>query len=163
MATNQYKSRSKIMCNQWNAVQCDNHSTMNARSAKESIVRVMKVVRANAIGMTWAVLASGPLASVADAAPAGGSLPHKVVGFKDLNLGSTEGAAVLYRRIKSAAAEVCGERDRLYLAQQSATQTCIDEAVARAVGEVNNPMLTSLYNAKNGKADKQVATFAQSR
>jgi UrcA family protein len=122
---------------------------------------IRKVFRTNAIGIAWVILASGPMTWVATAAQADESLPHKVVSFKDLNLSSTEGAGVAYRRIKSAANEVCGERDRFNLSQSHVIQTCIDQAVSRAVAQVNSPMLTSLYNAKSGKADKQTTTLAQ--
>jgi UrcA family protein len=101
--------------------------------------------------MTW----------VATAAQADESLPHKVVSFKDLNLSSTEGAGAAYRRIKSAANEVCGKGGKFNLSQSHAIQTCIDQAVSRAVAQVNSPTLTSLYNAKSGKADKQTTTLAQ--
>jgi UrcA family protein len=101
--------------------------------------------------MTW----------VADAAQADEALPHKVVSFKDLNLSSTEGAAVLYGRIKRAANEVCGQADRFNLSQSHTIQVCINEAVSRAVSQINSPMLTSLYEAKTGKTDKQTATLAQ--
>ena len=122
---------------------------------------ITNVFRTNAIGVAWVILASGPMTWVANAAQAGEAPPHKVVSFKDLNLSSTEGAGVAYRRIKSAADEVCGKRDRFELSQSHAIQTCINEAVSRAVAQVNSPMLTSLYNAKTGKADKQTTTLAQ--
>jgi len=122
---------------------------------------ITKVLRTNAIGVAWVILASGPITWVASAAQADEALPHKVVSFKDLNLSSTEGAAVLYGRIKSAANEVCGKRDRSELSQSRTTQICIKDAVSRAVAQINSPMLTSLYNAKTGKADKQTTTLAQ--
>ena len=122
---------------------------------------ITKVFRTNAIGVAWVILASGPMTWVATAAQAGESLPHKVVSFKDLNLSSTEGAGVAYRRIKSAADEVCGKRDRFELWRSRTLQICINDAVSRAVAQVHRPMLTSLYNAKTGKADKQTTTLAQ--
>jgi hypothetical protein len=39
----------------------------------------------------------------------------------------------------------------------------INDAVSRAVAEINSPVLTSLYQAKTGKSDKQTATLAQTR
>jgi UrcA family protein len=101
---------------------------------------------------------------VANAAQAGepaDARPHKVVSFKDLNLSTEEGAAVLCKRIKSAAIEVCGHSDSFDLARAYYPQICINEAVSRAVAEVNRPMLTSLYQAKTGKANRQVTTLAQ--
>jgi UrcA family protein len=123
---------------------------------------ITKVFRTNAMGMAWVILASGPSTWVANAAQADEAMPHKVVSFKDLNLSSTEGAAVLYERIKSASNEVCGKRDRFDLWRSRTLQICINDAMSRAVAQVNRPMLTSLYNAKTGKADKQTTTLAQS-
>jgi UrcA family protein len=147
--------------NKSSVVQCAIHSIVNAQSVKESIMSITKDFRAIAIGMAWVILASGPITGVANAAEADEAVPHKVVTFKDLNLSSTEGAAVLYGRIKSAANEVCGKGDRFNLSQAHTIQICINEAVSRAVAQINSPMLTSLYQAKTGKADKQTATLAQ--
>ena len=124
---------------------------------------ITKVFRTNAMGVAWVILAAGPITWVANAAQADEALPHKVVSFKDLNLSNTEGAAVLYGRIKSAANEVCGKRDRFELSQSRTIQICINDAVSRAVAQINSPMLTSLYNAKTGKAGKQTTTLAQTR
>lgn len=151
--------------NNLSAAQCGrNHSIFNAQSVKESVMSIRNVVRTNAIRMAWVMLASVPITMVANAAQAGESVdtfPHKVVSFKDLNLDTPEGAAVLYRRITSAANEVCGNPDRYDLLQLK-LQICIKDAVSRAITQVNRPMLTSLYNKKTGKADKQVTTLAQS-
>jgi UrcA family protein len=124
---------------------------------------ITKVFRTNAIRVAWVVLAYGPMIWVANAAHADEALAHQVVRFKDLNLNSTEGVTVLYGRIKSAANEVCGKRDRLELARSHTIQVCIDEAVSRAVAQIDSPMLTGLYQAKTGKADKQTPTLAQTR
>jgi UrcA family protein len=124
----------------------------------------LKIPRTNAIWIAWVMLASAPIAMVANGARAGepaGTVRHKTVSFRDLNVGNPEGAAVLYKRIKSAASEVCGSWDSL--SQRPAVMACIDEAVSRAVAQVNRPMLTSLHEAKTGKSDKQVTTLAQTR
>ena len=147
--------------NKSSVVQCGNHSIVNAQSVKESIMRITKAARTKAIAIAWVMLASGPITCVADAAHADEAVPHKVVRFKDLNLSSTEGAAVLYGRITSAANEVCGTWDRFNLSQSHAIKICVNEAVSRAVTQINSPMLTSLHEAKTGKADKQTATLAQ--
>lgn len=124
---------------------------------------ITKVFRTNAIGIAWVILASGPITWAAKAAQADEPIPHKVVQFKDLNLSSTEGAAALYGRIKSAASEVCGKQDRFNLSESHAINICINDAVSRAVAEINSPVLTSLYQAKAGKADKKTVTLAQTR
>jgi UrcA family protein len=127
---------------------------------------ITNVVRTNATRIACLVLASATLTMVANGAQAGESVDaprHMVVSFKDLNLSSTEGAAVLYRRIKHAAQEVCGDGDGSRLSRSHLTLTCVNQAVSRAVAQVNNPMLTSLYNVKTGKADKQEPTLARAR
>jgi UrcA family protein len=150
--------------NKLNAGQCcRHHSTFNAQSVKERVMRITKIVRTSAIRMAWVILATVPITTiVANAAQAGepADPPHKVVSFRDLNLNSPEGAAVLYARIKSAANEVCGNPDRFDLSHLM-MQTCVKEAVSRAIAQVNRPMLTSLHEAKTGKAVKKVTTLAQ--
>ena len=151
--------------NQLSAVHCGgNHSILNAQSRKERVSSITKVARTNAIWIAWVMLASAPIVMVATGARAGepaGAVRQKTVSFRDLNLNNPEGAAVLYKRIKSAASEVCGNWDSL--SERPAVMTCIDEAVSRAVAQVDRPMLTSLYEAKTGKADKKVTTLAQTR
>jgi UrcA family protein len=140
-----------------------NHSTFNAHSVKESVMSITKIVRTNALRTAWIMFTFAPMLMLYNAARANESvdtLPHKVVSFKDLNLETPEGAAVLYQRITSAANQVCGNPDRFDLSQWR-LQFCIKDAVSRAIIQVNRPMLTSLYNEKTGKADKKV-TLAQS-
>lgn len=116
-----------------------------------------------AIRMAALILAFVPITMVARAALADESfdgVPHKVVSFRDLNLDTPDGAAALYQRIRSAAHEVCASPDRYDLSLFK-LEGCIRDAVSRAVTQVNRPMLTSLYEAKTGKADKKVTTLAQ--
>jgi UrcA family protein len=125
---------------------------------------ITKSVRANALRTAWIMFTFAPMVMMYNASRADESvdtLPHKVVSFKDLNLDTPEGAAVLYRRITSAANEVCGNPNRYDLSQLK-LQICIKDAVSRAITQVNRPMLTSLYNEKTGKVDKKV-TLAESR
>jgi UrcA family protein len=151
--------------NHLSAVHCGkNRSIFNAQSVKERVSSITTLARTNAIWMAWVMLASAPIAMAASGAQAGetaDALRHKVVSFRDLNLNNPEGAAVLYKRIKSAADEVCGSWDSL--SQRPAVMNCINEAVSQAVAQVNRPMLTSLHQAKTGKADKPVTTLAQTR
>jgi UrcA family protein len=140
-----------------------NHSMFNTQWAKETAIRIKNAVRAYTIRIAWVTLASAGGSMMVDAAQASDAFdttPHKVVSFKDLNLNSPEGVAVLYGRIKSAASDVCGSPTRYDLSQLK-LQACIKDAVSRAIAQVNNPMLTSLYESKTGKSDKKVTTLAQ--
>ena len=148
----------KLSAVQWRR----NHSTLNAKSVKESVMSITKSVRTNAFRTALIMFTFAPMVMLYNAARAEESVATQRVSFKDLNLNSPEGAAVLYGRIKRAATEVCGHWDNFDLSQIHAVQTCISGAVSRAVAQVNNPMLTSLYNAKTGKAEKKI-TLAESR
>jgi UrcA family protein len=151
--------------NKLSAVRCGrNHSIFDATSLEKSVTSIAKLVRTNAIRIAWVMFSYAPIAMIATAAQAGepaDALPHKVVSFRDLNLNTTEGAEALYKRIKSAAIEVCGVSDSFDLARMYVPRTCISEAVSRAVAQVNRPMLTSLHEAKTGKPNKQVTTLAK--
>jgi UrcA family protein len=73
-----------------------------------------------------------------------GTMQQQVVNFADLNLDTEADAATLLGRIESAARKVCG-LDRvtvLPLALQYELQVCANEATARAVNDVNAPLLT---------------------
>ena len=148
----------KLSAVQWRR----NYSTFNAHSAKESVMSITKIVRTNALRMAFVLFTFAPSLMLVNAAQAGEQVATERVSFKDLNLNSPEGAAVLYGRIKRAANEVCGHWDNFDLSQMHAVQTCIRGAVSRAVAQVDSPMLTSLYNEKTGKADKKI-TLAQTR
>jgi UrcA family protein len=150
--------------NKLSAVQSGkNHSIFNAQFLKESVMKLTNVFRTNAIRVACVILSSAPITMVAVAAQAGESADaprHMVVSFRDLNLSSTEGIAVLYKRIKRAAQEVCGDWDSTRLSQIQ-SQSCVNDAVSRAIAQVNNPMLTSLYRTKTGKTGKQEPKLAQ--
>jgi UrcA family protein len=81
-----------------------------------------------------------------------GDVPQVHVNFADLNVNTPAGVAVLFQRIRGAATQVCtvpGMRDLEMLA---VTRACAAHAVADAVAQVNNPLLTGLYEIKTGVA-----------
>ena len=68
------------------------------------------------------------------------------VSFADLDLSKAAGAQTLYKRIKVAAARVCGPADRYtYGASNNAFRKCFEAAVAHAVAQVDRPSLTALH------------------
>jgi len=72
------------------------------------------------------------------------NMQQQVVSYGDLNLETEADASTLLKRIESAARKVCG-LDRvtvLPLAMQYELQVCANEATARAVNDVNAPLLT---------------------
>jgi UrcA family protein len=139
-----------------------NNSTFNAESVKESVMSITKTVRTSALRTALIMFTFAPMVMLYNAARADEPVATQRVSFKDLNLNTPEGAAVLYGRIKTAANEVCGHWNNFDLSQIHAVQTCVSAAVSRAVAQVNSPMLTNIYNAKVGKADKKI-TLAEAR
>src|SRR5260370_31638568 len=70
-------------------------------------------------------------------------VPSKTVRFSDLDITKSDGAKVLYSRIRAAAREVCElsttSTDPIL---RLAIKGCIEKAVDKAVKDVNAPMLT---------------------
>ena len=75
--------------------------------------------------------------------------PARVVSFHDLDLNQKAGVASLYSRIRSAAREVCEPMDEVSIKLLRARFDCRQDAVARAVAEVNSPALTNYYLGKS--------------
>lgn len=67
---------------------------------------------------------------------------QKVVSYADLDLAQSADAETLYRRIKSAARDVCGTPSVLTLSVSALTESCAQDATERAIAEVNAPSLT---------------------
>jgi UrcA family protein len=70
------------------------------------------------------------------------------VKFADLDISRTEGATVLYGRIRAAAKNVCAPFDRGGALDKIAFASCIQKSIADAVTAVNAPALTAVYSAK---------------
>ncbi len=96
---------------------------------------------------TLLVMLLGSLNASAVAAEAG-EVVQRHVNFADLDLTRNTGAAVLYTRIKSAAGRVCDRVNARALGPAQQTRRCMDQAIARAVADVNAPELTSYYRDK---------------
>jgi UrcA family protein len=88
------------------------------------------------------------LSAVAATIVPDGDVPARRVNFADLDLTRSEGAAVLYARIGAAAREVCLPATTWVPQLLFRAYRCREEAIARAVADVNAPVLTSYYLAK---------------
>ncbi len=75
-------------------------------------------------------------------------VPFKVVHFADLDLSRSEGATVLYRRLKGAAETVCAPLDDRDLARHMRFKACVQNAISTAVAKVDQPALTAYYETK---------------
>ena len=74
--------------------------------------------------------------------------PALTVRYADLNLSTEQGSLVLYGRIVAAAQQVCVVDDIRDLRMFNAAKLCRQQAIAKAVRDVNSPMLASVYAAR---------------
>ena len=100
-----------------------------------------------AIPLTMLTILLGPLSAVAAVSPSD-EVPSRRVTYADLDLTRKAGAAVLYTRIKSAAREVCLPTYSWIAEDNMATRQCREQALARAIKDVNAPALTSYHLEK---------------
>jgi UrcA family protein len=84
------------------------------------------------------------------------------VSYHDLDLTQFEGAEALYDRIVRASREVCGKIGPWPIDTAAIVHECRNNATARAVADVNAPMLTTYYAARNGGTAKVKAATASS-
>ena len=73
---------------------------------------------------------------------------QRTVSFADLDINHPAGAAVLYQRIRAAAREVCRPISERDLAVAELTRSCVQDAIARAVTEVNAPKLSQYHETE---------------
>lgn len=92
-----------------------------------------------------AALLAGSLTGMAHATTtAQKNVQREVVSYADLNLENAADAAILHKRIVSAARRVCGVYSSpIPLDFASPLRACANEAAARAIADVNAPMLTA--------------------
>jgi UrcA family protein len=77
----------------------------------------------------------------------------EIVKYDDVRLISAVGAAVLYGRIRNAAEKACGApQNKKPIEQEARFRQCVDDAVAKAVVQVNEPVLTWYHDSKKGRA-----------
>jgi UrcA family protein len=87
------------------------------------------------------------------------NVKSETVRFDDLRLISTVGAAVLYARLRGAAERVCGgPAESAQIAEQRRYRSCVDDALAKAVADVNHPVLNTYVASKRGAPAPSNAT-----
>jgi UrcA family protein len=74
------------------------------------------------------------------------------VSYSDLDLTRAEGARTLYGRIRTAARRACSPEEYGIYSLRQNYRACVTEAVREAVGQVNQPTLTALHQARNSRA-----------
>jgi UrcA family protein len=99
--------------------------------------------RSSLIGLT--LLSAALTSSLALATPAGYDSSSVVVRYPDLNPSQPDGARALYRRIKTAARQACGDSNIKDLTLYSRYRECYEHAVANAVEEVKSRRVSELH------------------
>jgi len=87
-----------------------------------------------------ALASSFSAVSVAD--PSSASITVK---YADLNIASASGALVLYERIRAAAQSAC---NYFWFKTDADEARCVQNTIAKAVAEVNQPALSAVYDSK---------------
>lgn len=103
-----------------------------------------------------ALLMAAHGASAADSITVGYTQLSEKVTYTDLDVNKAEGAQALYKRLNRAAKNVCAPLRGRELSRATAHRACIGEALANAVGEVNQPLLTQHHNARGSDASTAI-------
>jgi len=107
----------------------------------------------------FGLLLLGSIAGIMAAGGAGAArldsdgVPSVVVKYSEQSLATDQGVYALYSRITSAAKQVCPADDNTRdLKRQSLIKECRNQAVARAIRQIDNSRLAALHAAhsKNG-------------
>lgn len=104
----------------------------------------------NALHATFASIAMGIcllISSNAFAAPPA-DVRSETVKFADLNISTPSGVAALFQRIHAAAERVCEPSAGENPFHTLSTRTCVEQAQARAVAQINRPQLTAYFETK---------------
>lgn len=76
--------------------------------------------------------------------------PKAIVKYGDLDISTSQGAVVLYSRIRSASEGLCAPLDGRDLVSKFHVKACVQQGIEGAVAKVNRPALSALYAAKYG-------------
>jgi UrcA family protein len=99
--------------------------------------------------MAFTVLAAGTAIGAAGGAQAAtADAPMRTVRYSDLNLSTRQGALVLYGRIVAAAHQVCAVGNMLDPDSMATARVCREEAIAKAIRDVDSPMLASVSSQR---------------
>jgi UrcA family protein len=117
---------------------------------KESVMKSFNA--GSAAGVLALALVLGPGAAFAAGSFSPGDQRSVTVRYADLNLTGPEGAAKLYRRIRTAADQLCGPRvSPGTLWESPSYRSCFNAAVEGGVAQVHRPALTALHEQQRAR------------
>ena len=94
--------------------------------------------------ITATVLALSLAAGASTASAQTSDVVKVKVSVAGLNASSERGASIILRRIRNAAAEVCGPEPTAPLDRMAVFQPCVKSVTDHTVASLHNPMLTAL-------------------
>jgi UrcA family protein len=97
-----------------------------------------------------------PVAGASTVATVEDTVRQRAVEYADLHLHRSADAEVLYQRIAVAARHVCAARGMPTLSIWKDIKRCAAQATARAVADVDAPLLTRYFAMQNGSGDDAV-------
>jgi UrcA family protein len=83
------------------------------------------------------------------------------VNYASLDLSTSAGVKILYRRLNVAAGQACEPLNRDDLSLSWRYKACIQRALSNAVRNVDNPMLTQHYAERSGELNTATVAFAK--
>lgn len=101
------------------------------------------------------VLCAGSALGAACSQPASAATPQVTVSYQDLNLANTADVRVLYRRLKAAANDVCGNVPAQELQRHLAYERCYNAALQDAVMKIDVPQLQAMYQGDTAASTKR--------
>ena len=106
--------------------------------------------------LALAALAAAGVLGVGTAGAAGTTVtdsdaPSVVVKYSEQSLSTDSGVKQLYAQIVRAARQVCPSASTWDLTLQQRIQECRNQAISRAVHQVDNSQLAALYAAQHSK------------
>jgi len=116
---------------------------MNTMTTSTHFTRPRALIATAILG----VLAAS-FAAVCGAAGSAGE-PQSIVKYADLDISTSQGATVLYNRIRSASEGLCAPLNGGDLDSKFRAKACVQRAIDGAVAKVNRPALYAVYAAKH--------------
>jgi len=113
--------------------------------------------------MKTLIISAAAIASISgmSVSRANSDLPSLVIRYAASDLGSGQGAAALYHKLKTAARMVCktdmpSTSTFTHHVASAAQQRCIDQALAIAVARINVPAFSTYANAQSGAPNRYI-------
>jgi UrcA family protein len=108
------------------------------------------IIAKSIVAVSFAAALAADSAATHAAEPAVRSI---IVRYAELDLSKRQGIEILYERIRGAAKRVCRpDSGALAIHDRASWRDCYQDAIERAVKQVNVPTLTALHRTKTSSA-----------